>query len=183
MIKLFTSSFYVAFEKFNKAKKADLINEKRPKAFYTKQSTQSIGPIGPYLRNKNLKPYPEITNIPENPVLDCSLDGSIDKISPKTLMKSYVSKNSITSNVTNATDHKTMALINNLAKNSKTNDKPMNKSTNDYKSYSSSNSGVFGPNLNSNKQILLPGSTLTESTLTNISKEVPKSLFTFSKHG
>ena len=182
MIKLFISSYYVAFDKFNKAKKADLINEKRPKVFYSKQSTQYTGPIGPYLRNKNSKPYPEITNIPENPVLDCSLDNSIDIIPPKTLTQSYVSKNSITSNITNTNGHKTMASINNLAKNSKTNDKLMNKSNSDNKSYTSSNSGVFGPNLNSNKQIILPGSTLTDVILTNMSKEVPKSLFSFSKH-
>ena len=95
----------LAYDNFNKAKENDLINEKRPEIFYNRSlSTQ---PIGPNLKYNNLNPYPQITNLPENPVLD-SIDYEV--IYPKkTSIKSYNSKNSLTSSIKNTITNKAMA--------------------------------------------------------------------------
>ena len=149
----------LALEGFNKVKKADLVNEKRPEIFYSAYSTQ---PIGPNLKNLHSKPYPQISNNSEN-----SFKSVNDVIPPKPSNKINNYDNSITSSVTHLNNHKTMAAINSFAKDASNNfdgltnkkgsggndSKESNGKIGDKKRSVSPNRN-FGPNSNSNRPVV-----------------------------
>ena len=169
----------IALEGFNKAKKSDLINEKRPEVFFTARSSQ---PIGPNLKSISSQPYPQISKNSENSVLISSATIN-DLIPQKNVNKTYNLSNSMTPSVTNSSSHKTMSSINNLAKNSLNNiDALTNKKVNDSSEnnkrsksptqskseeskLSSLPSNSFGPNShsNSNKPSIYSGNTPTNT--------------------